>query len=118
MGGAHTLGLDQQPPIRGSPQSVSSPGSCPEAQAAGEQGGVCWVSQGPQQRGGRRCAGTQSKTHSDRRPGLQVSQGTKEAVLVQLEATLVLLLQGPASSVSPREGQSQRVQGGGTMGYI
>ena len=45
----------------------------------GSRAGVSWVSQGPQQKGGRRCAGTQSKIHSDRRPGLQVSQGTKEA---------------------------------------
>lgn len=65
--------------MRGSPPSASSPGSCPEAQAAGEQGWCLPDSQGPQQKGGRRSAGTQSKIHSDRRPGLQVSQGTKEA---------------------------------------
>ena len=35
---------------------------------------------------------------------------------MQLEARLVLPLQGPASSVSPREGQSRRAQGRGTSG--
>ena len=51
----------------------------------GSRAGVSWASQGPQQRGGRRFEGTQSQIHSDLRPRLQVSQVTKEAVLVQLE---------------------------------
>lgn len=51
----------------------------------GSRAGVFWASQGPQQKGGRRFEGTQSQIHSDLRPRLQVSQVTKEAVLVQLE---------------------------------
>ena len=38
MGGADALDPGQEPAIRGSPPSVSSPGSCPEAQATGQQG--------------------------------------------------------------------------------